>query len=166
MGEQHRHRIDRLETRAPGVLDEGLWNRDGANAESGFAHFIAGQIGARSIADDDEVVRNPQFMSRDSGAMNLDLIGPRRRLDIVGETDLRNHETVLARELTPHLADAGAELVARRQQRSVELLAQDKFDLERLELLLDRGARLSLGALLPRRSLRRLGDAVLLDTPG
>src|ERR1700722_2128855 len=101
MGEQHRNRIDRLEACAPSVLDEGLWNRDGANAERGFAHFIAGQIRARSIADDDEVVRNPQFLSRDRGAMNLDLIGPRRRLDVVRETDLGNDEAVLASELAP-----------------------------------------------------------------
>ena len=114
MGEQHRDRIDRLEAFAPGVLDEGLGNRDRPYAEGGFAHFVAGQIGTRSVADDDEVVLDPQFLGRDRGAVNLDLVGLRRRLDVVGETDLRNDEAVLAGELAPHLGDAGADLVARR----------------------------------------------------
>jgi len=166
MGEQHRDRIDRLETRPPGVLDESLGDRDRPYTERRFAHFVPWHIGARSIPDDNEVVRNPQFLGRDRGAVDLDLIGPRRRAKIVGETDLRNHEAVLARELASHLGDTRADLVAGRQQRGVELLAQDQLDLERLELLLDRGARLSLGPLVFRRRLRRLGDAVLLNAPG
>src|ERR1700733_6721836 len=108
-----------------------------ARMPNGFADLVPRQIGARSIADDDEVVRNPQFLGRDRGAVNLDLIGPGRRPEIVGETDLRDHKAVLARELASHLGDSRANLVARRQQRGVELFAQNQFDLEGLELLLD-----------------------------
>ena len=108
MGEQHRDRIDRLEAFAPGVLDEGLGNRDRPYAEGGFAHFVARQIGPGAVADDDEMVPDPQFMRCDRRAVNLDLVGLRRRLDVVGETDLRNDEAVLASELAPHLGDAGS----------------------------------------------------------
>ena len=63
------------------------------------------------------------------------------------------------------LADESQELVARGEKRGVELLAQDELDLERLELLPDRGLRLGLGPLLPHRGVRRLGRALLLDPP-
>src|SRR5215469_15322451 len=96
MGEQHRDRIDRLETRAPGVLDEGLRNGDGANAEGWLAHLVAGQIGARSVADDDEVVVDSQFLGRDRGAVNLDLVGLGRRPDV-------EIELVLSKELNAAL---------------------------------------------------------------
>src|SRR5580698_8433822 len=112
------------------------------------------------------MVGNPQFLSRHRRAVNLDLIGPWRRLDIVGEADLRNHKAVLARELAPHLADARTNLVARRQQCGVELFTQDQLDLKRLELLLDRRAGFSLGSLLLRCYLRRLGGAISLDASG
>ena len=105
MGEQHRDRIDRLEAVASGVLDEGLGNRDRPDAEGGFAHLVARQIGPGAVADDYEMVPDPQFLRRDCGSVNLDLIGPRRRLDVVGESDLRNDEAVLARKLAPHLGD-------------------------------------------------------------
>ena len=44
-------------------------------------------------------------------------------------------------------------------------LLKHKLDLERLELLLDRGARLGFGPLFLRRGLRRLGRALLFDPP-
>ena len=79
-----------------------------------------------------------QLVRRDRRAVDLDLIGLRRRLDVVGEMDLGNDEAVLAGEFAPHLGDARGDLVARQDERGVEFLAEHELDLERLELLLDR----------------------------
>ena len=87
---------------------------------------------------------HPQFLRRRRRAVNLDLIGLGRRLDVVGELDLRHDEAVLARELAPHLGDARGDLVVRGEQRRRQLLAEAQLDLDRLQLLLDRGARLGL----------------------
>src|SRR5208337_2534047 len=84
-----------------------------------------------------------------------------RQYGFVGNTNLRNDEAILAGEFAPHLGDAGADLVAREEKRAVELLAEHKLDLERLELLLDRGARIGFGAFFLRRLPRRLLGAVL-----
>jgi hypothetical protein len=67
----------------------------------------------------------------------------------------------LAGELAPHFGDSGSNLVARVEKRRVELLAEGKLDLERLKLLLDRGARFRFGPRLLRRNFRRLGRALL-----
>jgi hypothetical protein len=93
------------------------------HAERGLADFVAGEIGSGPVADDDEEVPHPELLGRDGGAVNLDLVGLRRRLDVVGEPDLRHDEAVLAGELAPHLGDARTDLVARAEKRGVELLA-------------------------------------------
>ena len=107
-----------------------------------------------------------QLLRRDRGPMDLDLIGLRRGLDVVGEADLGNDEAVLAGEFAPHLGDARGHLVARENERGVQFLAEAKLDLERLQLLPDRGARLGLGLLVFRRLPRRLFRAVLGDAAG
>ena len=92
----------------------------------------------------------------DHRAVNADLIGLRRRHDLVGELDLRNDEAVFARELAAHLRDAGGDFAVRGEQRRRQLLAEAQFDLDRLQLLLDRSARVGARLLLDRRFLRRL----------
>ena len=44
--------------------------RDRLHAERRFADFVAGEVGARSVADDDQMVRDPQFLRRNRGAVN------------------------------------------------------------------------------------------------
>ena len=47
------------------VLDEGLGNRDRLHAESRLAHFVAGHIGPGPVADDDQILADPEFLGRD-----------------------------------------------------------------------------------------------------
>ena len=78
----------------------------------------------------------------DDRAVQADLIGLGRRVDLVGKPDFRHDEAVFARELAPHLGDAVGDLGVLRQQRRGQLLGEAQLDLDRLQLLLDRGARL------------------------
>ena len=71
----------------------------------------------------------------------------------------------MAGEFAPHLGDARGDLVAREDERGVELLAEAELDLERLQLLLDRGARLGFRALGLGGLKRGLGGAVAGDAP-
>ena len=59
-------------------------------------------------------VLGAQFLRHDRRAVNLDLIGLGRRLDVVGEADLRDDEAILPRELAAHLGDPRGDLVALR----------------------------------------------------
>ena len=108
---------------------------------------------------------DPELLRRDRGAVELDLVGFRRRLDVVGEADLGNDEAVLPGELAPHLGDARGHLVARQDQRGVQFLRQHELDLERLELLPDRGAVLRLRLRVLRRLARRGLGAVARQAP-
>ena len=141
---------------APRLLDEGFGDGDGPDAEGGLAHLFAGQVGFRTVAEDDEPLARPEFVGRHRRAVNFDLIGLGGRLDVVAQPDLRDDETVLAGELAPHLGDARGDLLAREDERGVQLLRQHELDLEALELLLDRGALLGFAPAPPSPPVRRL----------
>ena len=70
---------------------------------------------ALAVADDDQILPDAHFLRRNHRAVDPDLIGLGRRLDVVGELDLGHDEAVLPREFAAHLGDPRADLVVRAE---------------------------------------------------
>ena len=98
-----------------------------------------------------------QLLRRRDRAMQADLIGLRRRVDLVGKPDFRHHKTVFAREFAPHLGDPVGDFGVLRQQRRRQFLREAEFDFDRLQLFLDRGARLEV--------VKDAGHLIALERP-
>ena len=156
MGEQHRHVVDGLEALALERRSANISEHPHRlHAEGRLARLLAGHVGPRPVAGDDQHVADAQLLAGDHRAVDLDLVALRRDGEVVGELDLRHDEAVLRGELAAHLADALRQLAVRREQRRRELLAEAELDLGGLQRLLDRVARLLLGR--ARRLPRDLG---------
>src|SRR5579862_2290453 len=98
MSEKNRNRVDRFETFALRMRDKGLGYRDRLEAKGRFTDLLARHAGPFAIADDDQIFPEAQLLRRDDRAVDSNLVGLRRRIDVVGQFDFRDDETILTGE--------------------------------------------------------------------